>query len=218
MYLPSLYEVTDPAVIDSFIRAYAFAILVSSDAEGTPTATHLPLELAVNEAGELGGRYLYGHVARPNPQWRTLRPEQTVLAIFHGPHAYVSPRWYDHPNVPTWNYLTVHAYGKLRLIEDGEELFELLRRLVNRYEANSDYRLETQPPHVIQQLKGVVGLEIKVERVEAKFKLSQNRNPADYANIIAQLRQRDEALSHGVAEAMAQWQHRPPQNSTATIR
>jgi transcriptional regulator len=154
MYLPKLYEVTDPAVIEAFIHTHDFAILVNADAEGVPVATHLPLELVVNEAGE---RVLYGHFARPNPQWRTLRPEQTVLAIFQGPHAYISPRWYDHPNVPTWNYLTVHAYGKPRLMEDSDEVFGLLKRLVDRYEAHSGamppYQLETQPPQVIQQMK-----------------------------------------------------------------
>lgn len=208
MYIPRPYEVTDPAVIDAFIRTHDFAILVSTAADGVPVATHLPLELVVNEQGQ---RYLYGHFARPNPQWRGLSPEQTVLAIFHGPHAYISPRWYDHPNVPTWNYLTVHAYGQPRLIEERDELFELLKRLVNRYESTSGatppYQLETQPPQVIQQLKGVVGLEIKIERFEAKFKLSQNRNPTDFANIIAQLHQRNEALSQAVAEAMT---HLPP--------
>lgn len=208
MYLPKLYEVTDPAVIEAFIQAHDFAVLVNADAQGVPVATHLPLELVVNAQGE---RSLFGHFARPNPQWRTLRPDQMVLAIFQGPHAYISPRWYDHPNVPTWNYLTVHAYGTPRLIEDSDELFELLKRLVDRYEAHSGatppYQLETQPPQVLQQLKGVVGLEIKVERFEAKFKLSQNRNPADFANIMAQLRLRGEPLSHGVAEAMA---HHPP--------
>jgi len=210
MYIPKLYEVTDAVIYEAFIQANDFALLVSADAQGVPVATHLPLELLVNEAGE---RYLYGHFARPNPQWRNLRPDQTVLAIFQGPHTYISPRWYEQPNVPTWNYMTAHVYGKPRLIEDSDELFELLKRLVDRYEAHSGasplYQLETQPPQVVQQMKGVVGLEIKVERVEAKFKLSQNRNPADFANIIAELRQRDDALSQAVAEAMAQLQSSP---------
>lgn len=207
MYLPKLYEVTDPTVIEAFIETHDFAILVSVGEAGAPVATHLPLELVINERGE---RYLYGHMARPNPQWRGLNPEQTVLAIFHGPHAYISPRWYDHPNVPTWNYMTAHVYGWPRLIEEGDELFGLLKRLVDRYEAHSGatppYQLETQPPQVKQQMKGVVGFEIKVERIEAKFKLSQNRNPADFANIIAQLHQREEPLAQGVAEAMARLQ------------
>lgn len=206
MYIPKLYEVTDSAVIEAFIQAHAFAILVSTGADGAPVATHLPLELVVKPQGERRERYLQGHLARPNPQWRGLNPTQSVLAIFHGPHAYISPRWYDHPNVPTWNYLTVHVYGRPRLIEDRDELYGLLKRLVDRYEAQSGatppYQLETQPPRVVQQMNGVVGLEIKIERLEAQFKLSQNRNPADFANIIAHLHQRDEALSQGVAEAM----------------
>jgi len=202
MYLPPLYAVTDEALIHDFIRQNEFAVIVSVDETGAPTATHLPLELRVNARGE---RRLAGHFAKANPHWRALTPEKTVLVIFSGPHAYISPRWYDHPNVPTWNYMTVHAYGYAQLIEDEAEVLAHLTRMVSRYEAQpGEYKLEEQPPGVLQQMQGVVAFEIVVTRVEAKFKLSQNRHANDYANIITQLKQREDALSRQVAEAMQQ--------------
>lgn len=200
MYVPKLYSVTDDAVIDDFIRQNNFAVVVSADENGVPLATHLPLELSVPETGE---RRLAGHFAKANAHWRTLTPEKTVLVIFSGPHTYISPRWYDQPNVPTWNYMTVHAYGHARLIEDEAEALAHLTRMVSQHEAQpGTYKLEEQPPSVLQQRLGVTVFEITVTRVEAKFKLSQNRNAGDYAYIIAQLKLREDALSHQVAEAM----------------
>jgi transcriptional regulator len=200
MYVPRLNAVTDDDEINAFIRRHAFAILVSADAAGALQATHLPLELTVSTAGE---RTLAGHMARANPHWRALTPSTSVLAIFSGPDAYISPRWYDHPNVPTWNYLTVHAYGRVRLIEAEAELLALLTRQVDHYEADpGTYRLADQPTEVVRQIRGVVGLALTVERVEAKFKLSQNRSPGDYANVIRELERRGDAASQAVAEAM----------------
>ncbi|MGQ0603566.1 MAG: FMN-binding negative transcriptional regulator [Anaerolineales bacterium] len=203
MYIPKINAVTDDAVIDDFIKKNDFAIVVSApsgEANGEPLATHLPLELVTRADGQ---RLLYGHFAAANPHWRALSAEKPVLAIFSGTHTYISPRWYEHPDVPTWNYMTAHVYGTPRLIEDEAELFAALSRLVTRYEGNSGYTLEGLPPKVSHQIRGVVGFEITVERVEAKFKLSQNRKSTDYANIIAHLRQREDAQSQAVAEAMA---------------
>lgn len=201
MYVPHLYAVTDDAVINDFLRRHDFAILVSADAAGAPQATHLPLLLTVSPTGE---RTLVGHLARANPHWRALTPATPVLAIFSGPEAYISPRWYDHPNVPTWNYLTVHAYGRVRLIESEAELLAMLAQQVDAYEAEpGTYRLADQPPAVVGQFRGVVGVALTVERVEAKFKLSQNRSPGDFATIITELQRRGDPASRAVAEAMA---------------
>lgn len=202
MYIPKINAVTDEAVIDDFIRTNDFAIVVSApsgEANGELVATHVPLELITRPDGQ---RLLYGHVAKANPHWRALSPEKPVLAIFAGPHTYISPRWYEHPDVPTWNYMTAHVYGKPRLIENEAELYATLSRLVQRHEGESGYTLEGLPEKVAAQIHGVVGFEITVERIEAKFKLSQNRKAADYASIIAQLRQREDAESHAVAQAM----------------
>lgn len=187
MYIPQRFLEADQEKIDQFIQQNSFATLVSH--EGVDLiAAHLPLELEREE----GVAYLRGHLARPNQQWRTFNPSQNVLAIFTGPHAYVSARWYNHLNVPTWNYIAVHVYGKPRLITAHDELYAMLKRLVDKYEATAPpelrYRLENLPPDFVKkEMRGIVGIEIKIERLEAKAKLSQNRNAQDYDNIIAEL-------------------------------
>ncbi len=107
MYTPPRFRETDEAFTLDFVAANGFATLVSVGQDG-PVATHVPIDLH----RDASATYLLGHMARANPQWRTLSPDRDVLAIYLGPHAYVSPRWYDHPNVPTWNYLAVHVYGR----------------------------------------------------------------------------------------------------------
>lgn len=187
MYIPERFLEIDQEKIEQFIQQNSFAALISHDGSDL-TATHLPL--AFEREGNLA--YLRGHLARPNQQWRTFNPTQNVLAIFTGPHAYVSARWYSHLNVPTWNYIAVHVYGKPRLITEHDELYAMLKRLVDKYEASAPietrYRMENLPPdYVIKEMRGIVGIEIKIERLEAKAKLSQNRNAQDYDHIIAEL-------------------------------
>ncbi len=208
MYLPSLYHVTDEAEIKRFVDAHDFATLVSS-VDGAPFATHLLLE---TERAEAGRWTLTGHLARANPQWRSLDPEREVLAIFGGPHTYVSPRWYNHINVPTWNYQAVHVYGRPRLMTDEAELYAHLRRMVDRYEAGSGadpvYRLEALPRDFVErQMRAIVGFQIQVTRLEAKYKLSQNREAGDFDRVAAELERRPDEASHQVASAMRQ--HRP---------
>ena len=145
-----------------------------------------------------------GHLARANPQAADLDWQGgEALAIFSGPHAYVSPGWYEAgPAVPTWNYASVHAYGAARAIDDPEWLRDLLRRLSERHEARepAPWSMDGLPePYVaIGMLKGIVGFEIAVTRLEGKFKLSQNRPAADRPRIIAALEARDDPDSHGV--------------------
>lgn len=205
MYIPRYYRVTDEETIDQFIRQNSFATLVSCDQQ-VPVATHLPLEFFEDESGN---RFLNGHVARANKQWRTFETNDDVLAIFAGPHTYVSARWYNRINVPTWNYMVAHVYGKPRLVTDREELYAMLKKLVDKYEAEAvtenPYKLENQPKDFVEkEMKGIVGFQIKISRVEAKFKLSQNRRHPDYDNIIAELQKSDEADAQEVAKAMAQ--------------
>jgi transcriptional regulator len=204
MYIPRRYRELDQNTIQQFIRANDFATLVSFDGE-RPVATHLLLELQ----GEGDTLFLNGHMARANKQWRTLDPEQEVLAIFSGPHTYISPRWYNHVNVPTWNYMMIHVYGKPRLITEYDELHSMLKRLVDKYEANSGatpvYRVETLPEDFVErEIKAVAGFQIEVARIEASFKLSQNRDEQDYDTIITQLDNRADDHSLDVAQAMKQ--------------
>ncbi len=205
MYIPKYYHITDEVTINQFIRQNSFATLVSCDQQ-LPVATHLPLELLEDENGN---RFLNGHVARANKQWRTFESNNEVLAIFAGPHTYVSARWYDHLNVPTWNYIVAHVYGKPRLVTDRDEMYAMLKQLVDKYEAeavtDNPYKLENLPKDFVEkEMKGIVGFQIKINRIEAKFKLSQNRRQPDYDNVIAELQKSGEANANAIAEAMAQ--------------
>lgn len=203
MYVPKLYEVTDDAVITQFIEQHSFATLISCN-QHSPVATHLPLEFAQNANGD---KFLHGHLARANKQWQSFNSESEVLVIFSGPHAYVSARWYNHVNVPTWNYMVVHVYGKPRLVTDQDELHAMLKQLVDKYEANAitdkPYQLETLPPeYVAKEMRGIVGVEITIKRIEAKFKLSQNRRQPDYDNVIAELQKIGDNNALAISQAM----------------
>ncbi len=197
MYIPKLYREEDREKILEFLKQNNFPALVTYDGE-KPTATHLPVEVLENENGSLT---ILGHMSRANPQWRSFG-EQEVLLIFQGAHTYISPRWYDHVNVPTWNYMMVHVYGKVRLVE-GEELHSLLSRLVKNHEEPTAYSLEALPQDFVQkEMNGVVGFAVDVARVDAGYKLSQNRNDEDHENIIRELKGRGDENSAAVAESM----------------
>ncbi len=201
MYAPNYFQVNDPEIVDAFIHQNEFAILVSVS-DQLPVATHLPVELMRHPNGEA---VLYGHVARANPQWKSFQTNKMVMAIFSGPHAYVSARWYDHVNVPTWNYIAVHVYGRVFIIEDEAERYALLKRLVERNErgALSPYRMEDLPESFLRrEMKGLVAFKILVEKIETAFKLSQNRDPEDYETIINELHKREDPNSIGIAAAM----------------
>ncbi len=199
MYIPKLYRQEDRAEILAFLHKNNFPTLVTFDGE-KPVATHLPVEVTESPEGALT---IYGHMSRANPQWKTFGDGEALL-IFQGAHTYISPRWYNHVNVPTWNYMMIHAYGKPRMVE-GEEFRSLLSRLVERHESNSAYRLETLPPDFVEkEMKGTVGFAVDVTRIDAGYKLSQNRNDEDHANIIHQLEERTDPDSHAVARAMKQ--------------
>ena len=196
MYVPKLYREEDRAEILAFLKRNDFPALITFDGQG-PVAAHLPVEVV--ERG--GGLVIYGHMARANPQWNTFGAQEALL-IFQGPHTYISARWYNHVNVPTWNYMIVHVYGTLREVQ-GDELYALLSRLVERHEPDSSYRLETLPHDFVEkEMKGVAGFAVDVTRVEAAWKLSQNRNDEDHARVIGELEKRDDEYSHELAQAM----------------
>ena len=200
MYIPKLYREEDRAKILEFIRQNDFAVLVTYDGE-KPMASHLLMEL-VEEGEKI---FINGHMSKANPHWKTFEKNPEVLIIFHGAHTYISPTWYNHVNVPTWNYQSIHVYGKPRLITDHDEAYSILKRLVDRYESNGHYKLETLPQDFVEkEIKGIMAFQIEVTRIEANYKLSQNRKDEDHANIITQLEERTDDLSHAVAEAMRQ--------------
>jgi len=198
MYIPKLYREDDREKILEFLRQNEFATLVTYDGE-KPTASHLLMEV-VEEGGSL---FVNGHMSKANPLWKLFEKNAEVLVIFQGPHTYISPTWYNHVNVPTWNYQAVHLYGSPRIVTDHEETYKLLSQLVSRHEGEESYRLETLPQDFVnKEMKGIVAFQIEVTRIEANYKLSQNRDDEDYRNIIHKLHEREDELSHQVAEAM----------------
>ena len=199
MYIPRLYEEKDREKVRAFIRENSFAILISVQ-EGRPMGTHIPLHL---ETGADSKDVLLGHISRGNEQRHTFTDGARVLAIFAGPHAYISPRWYTKMNVPTWNYVAVHAYGTLNVIE-GEELRAALSRLVDEYEQHLPQPVtmgEIPEKTLEDNLRGIVGFRIEVEEFQAAFKLSQNRDEQSYHNVVDRLEEGD-AMAKAVAEEM----------------
>jgi transcriptional regulator len=204
MYTPKLYREEDRSKILQFMQENEFVILVCHDAQ-RPVAGHLLVEVL-----EEGERLLInGHMSKANPLWKMFEHNAEVLVIFQGPHTYISPTWYNHVNVPTWNYQAVHVYGTPRLVTDDGEAYHLLKRLIDRHERSGSYKMESLPQDfVAKEIKGVMAFQIDVTRIEANYKLSQNRNDEDYWNIVSHLEKREDELSHGVAEAMKK--NRPP--------
>ena len=197
MYIPKLYREEDRETILDFLHANNFPALVTYDGE-RPLATHLPVEVIEGEEGALT---VLGHMSRANPQWQTFG-EEDVLLIFQGAHTYISPRWYKHVNVPTWNYRMVHVYGKVRRLA-GDDLYALLSRLIKKHEVETGYSLEALPQDFVQnEMKGVAGFAVQVTRIDAGYKLSQNRNDEDHENIIRELQERGDQNSMEVAKAM----------------
>ena len=202
VYLPSAFTETRTELLIEHIERHEFGLLVSHGKAGM-IASQVPF-LAEHRAGIL---YLQGHLARANPQGADLEGDREALAIFEGPHAYISPTWYESgPAVPTWNYAAVHAYGAARRVADPDWLRALLRRLTERHEAREPappWRMDDLPePYLRSMLNGIVGFEVRVSRLEGKFKLSQNRPAADRPRIIAALERRDDPDAHGVAQLM----------------
>jgi len=204
MYIPKLFHEGNWPAIKQVIEENSFATVVSCSA-GLPTATHVPLRLV--ESAD-GAAKLQGHMSKANQHWQLFQHDERSLVIFTGPNSYVSPRWYDHINVPTWNYVAVHVYGKPRLVAAPDELHELMKGLVDRYEGNTAadirYTLEGLPPDFLEsQMKGIVAFEIQVDEVQASFKLSQNRDQKNYDNVIDELRRSDDQKARNVAEIMS---------------
>ena len=198
MYTPKLYREEDRGKIVDFLRQNEFVTLVTYDGE-KPVASHLLVDV-IDEGEKL---FVNGHMSRANPLWKMFEQNAEVLVIFHGPHTYISASWYNHVNVPTWNYQSVHIYGKPRLITDRDQVYTLLKQLMDKHEMGSRYNMETLPPEFVEkEMRGVMAFQVEVTRIEASYKLSQNRNDDDYWNIVSHLEQRSDEQSHAVAGAM----------------
>jgi transcriptional regulator len=201
VYIPEFNRQEDRAATLAFMRANPFAVLVST-IDGIPFATHLPL--LIDEAGDqIVAR---GHMAKANPHWKSMQQGEESLIIFHGPHAYISPSLYEiHESVPTWNYAAVHVYGEPTLFSDEPGLAETLHQMINTFDSSYMAQWsELSDKYRSQMMKHIVGFEIKVKRLEAKFKLSQNRTKGEQARVIQSLSQSNDSNISGVAELMQQ--------------
>ena len=202
MYLPKHFEQTDPAALQALMRMHPLATLVTVGPDG-PTADHVPLEFDAT-TGPQGS--LRGHVARANPLWTQAAGTQ-VLAVFTGPQAYVSPSHYPskaltHKVVPTWNYAVVHAHGLLQAVEDAPWLHALVSRLTGQQEAprSQPWAVSDAPTDYVQpMLRAIVGIEISVQQLVGKWKLSQNRSAEDKAGVLQGLTQ--DGQPHALATA-----------------
>ncbi len=203
MYIPPAFREDDLPTLHQLMRDYSFAVLVTQQG-GVPVATHLPFLL---DAGRGAYGTLLGHMARANAQWTGFNGTQEVLVIFQGPHAYVTPSWYDPGlNVPTWNYAAVHVYGTPRIVENEATLFEMLRTLTATHEAGFEqpWPLDMPKDDFRKKLKGIVGFEVEISRLEGKCKLSQNRSEVEQERVAAALAESKESLVASVGQMMAE--------------
>ena len=199
MYIPEHFRVREHADAIAFMRANPFAILVSCTADG-PFATHAPL--ALREDGDR--LVIRGHVAKANLHWKYLEQQPECLTIFHGAHAYISPSNYvTRENVPTWNYGAVHVYGNARVFSAPEELLGVLHELMGLFEpAYAEQWASLSDSYRERMLSHIVGFEIIATRIEAKFKLSQNRTKEEQANVIRSLATAEDTAISGVSQLM----------------
>ena len=183
MYSPPYNRVEDRRELLAFMRANSFALLVTAT-EGVPLASHLPVTVADGESGLV----IHSHMARPNPQWKEFFDDE-VLTVFSGPHAYVSPRWYEAAErVPTWNYTAVHAYGKVRVTTDKAVKHAAQRALVAELDPAWLPKFDAlRAEYIDSMLEGIVTFEIAVTRLETRWKLSQNRGRREQELIAAEL-------------------------------
>ena len=199
MYIPTLYKNENQAEIENFIHQNGFGILVNQT-DGKLWATHIPLVLETNKSGK---QILVGHVSKLNPQGSSFQNNNDVLAIFSGAHSYISSSWYDHENVPTWNYLAVHVYGKVTIL-NHEEAVNSLKNLVDKYETKSEkpVRIEDLSEKTMREARGIIAFTIEITSIEAVKKLSQNRDDKNYENIVAELEKTNENQSIIIANEM----------------
>lgn len=203
MYTPKNNVMSDREEITDFMKNFSFATIITADND-VPTATQLPFVVEVGKENTI----LYSHFAKANPQWQNLKQKE-ILVIFSGPHAYISVDNYEHErNVPTWNYVAVHAYGKAKIIDNEDKLMELLSHTIHYYDPTFNNQWEKLPNDYKEKMaKGIVGFEIQISRIEAKKKLSQNKSAIEKKNIIQTLSASMDTAAQQIAEYMKKEQN-----------
>ena len=201
MYVPEHFRVEDRETAIQFMRGNPFAILVSTAVEG-PFATHIPVVIREDGAQIV----IRGHVAKANPHWRHLQQQPRTLMIFHGPHAYISPANYStRENVPTWNYGAVHAYGDGRVFSEAPDLLAMLHDLIPTFEAAYGEQWNSlSDAYRTRMLSHIVGFELKVTDLQAKFKLSQNRTREEQQKVMDSLGAASDTAVSGTARLMCE--------------
>ncbi len=200
MYIPKINKINDKDEIFRFIRENPFAIIICNNNDEI-TATHTPVELLVKPDGSA---VLRTHIAKANPQWKNFTDATELMVIFNGPHTYISSSWYNHINVPTWNYIAIHVYGKPKIL-NREETIGLLNDLVTRFEQHSEKPFSMQQldiTYLDNHLKALVAFEIEIERIDAKEKLSQNRDAHNFKLVIDHLDSRQDEQSKAIQAEM----------------
>jgi transcriptional regulator len=200
MYIPEFYKNENMNSIKEFINENGFALLISQ-VNGRPWATHIPM-IPDKDANDKD--VLIGHISKANNQWKDFDRNDEVLVVFSGPHAYISPSWYNHENVPTWNYVAVHIYGRIHIIK-GDKLKNQLIKLVDRYESNMQRPVKADKISkevIASGMRGIVGFEIEITEIQAAKKLSQNRDDINYKMIINGLEQKGDINSLEIAKIM----------------
>ena len=202
MYIPKHFQEDDISKLHELIQQASFGAMVTLK-DGVPLANHFPFILDP-QRGPYGT--LIGHMARANEQWRTFESVPEALVIFQGPHTYITPSWYDAKlSVPTWNFAAVHAYGKPRIIADEQEMYQLLAKQVQTYESGFEHpwQFDLLPDdYVYKMIRGTVGFEIEITRLEGKYKLSQNRPMNDRIHVAAMLKESQDPQNIEVADLM----------------
>jgi transcriptional regulator len=196
MYTPPDFQYADQQDMIDFIKQHSFGLLITAANE--LKATHIPFSYDAKT------KLITGHISRANTQLHDWIDGQDVLMVFQGPHAYVSSGWYNHPNVPTWNYVAVHVYGQLHLLKEATKIKEALIDLVNHYEKGEKQPLDVSKiDHVInKEMRGITFFEVKNLRFEGAKKLSQNRQANDHQSIINHLESKSDFQANKIAEMM----------------
>lgn len=199
MYVPKHFAANDPDWQARHMADHSFATVVSSDGNGVPFASHLPLTFRADQ-GKKGA--LRGHMAKPNEQWRHFETGREVLCVFNGPHAYASPSWYaNHPAVPTWLYTAVHVYGRPTIL-DEDKTRSLVWEMAAIYDDGDPRAMALSMKQEAGMIAAIVGFDIEISRIEGKAKLSQNKKRADQDGTIAALEEHGGEDSLALARAM----------------
>ena len=199
MYIPKINAWQDESEVLDFLKKNSFAILSATDDAGKIYAVHIPVLFQNHDTTPI----LHGHVAKGNPIIDAIEKGKQALIIFTGPHSYISSSWYANENVSTWNYLSVHVYGILQKL-NAEELIASVTQLTQFFEHGRENArtVDKMEKMVSREIRGIVGFKLTIESLEAKKKMSQNRNDADYKNIVDKLAESSDSIDKQVSELM----------------